>query len=250
MSGELSVLIVDDEPLAVERMQILCGRVPGVRLAGTASDGAAALRMIEALEPDLVLLDISMPGLSGMDVARVLAEKPVRPAVIFVTAFDSFAVQAFDVAAADYVLKPVEPARLERAIARVRTAAPAPVRQASPSPPAARAERWTREFWVPHRGELIRLDADLIERIEAERDYMRLVAGPRSFLLHATIGELEAQLDPEKFVRVHRSLILRRDLIQGLRHDGLGAWSALTADGQSWRIGRSHLARVKAIAGR
>ncbi|MGZ5929947.1 MAG: LytR/AlgR family response regulator transcription factor, partial [Rhizomicrobium sp.] len=116
----LRTLIVDDEPLAVERLQILCARIAGLSLVGTAADGAGALRLIESLAPDLLLLDIQMPGIDGMEVAQMLAGQPSRPAVIFVTAFAEFAVAAFDVAAMDYLMKPVEPERLERAITRIR----------------------------------------------------------------------------------------------------------------------------------
>ena len=117
----LKTLVVDDEPLAVERLQILCAQIDGVQLVGTASEGAAALRLIEALKPDLVLLDIQMPGTDGMSVTKALQSHSERPAVIFVTAFDQFAVAAFDVAAVDYLLKPIALERLERAIARVRS---------------------------------------------------------------------------------------------------------------------------------
>src|ERR1044071_8130357 len=116
----LRVMVVDDEPLAVERLQLLLARLEGVTVAGTANDGEAALRIAEAVAPDVVLLDIAMPGMDGIDVARALSESDVDPVVIFVTAFDNFAVAAFDVAAIDYLMKPVDPARLERALARVR----------------------------------------------------------------------------------------------------------------------------------
>ena len=125
----LRTLIVDDEPLAIERLQILCARIPGIAVAGTAAEGGSALRLIESLKPDLLLLDIQMPGMDGMALARTLATREVRPAVIFITAYDRFAVAAFDVAAVDYLLKPVEEERLERAIARIRkevAATPAP----------------------------------------------------------------------------------------------------------------------------
>lgn len=237
----LTTLIVDDEPLAVERLQLLCARLPGVRLVGTAADGEAALRMIEALSPDLVLLDIAMPGLDGIAVARALDGRAERPAVIFCTAFDQHAVAAFDLAAVDYVLKPVAEERLAKALARARVA-----RLAGAQP----ASRWTEEFWVPHRGEMVRVFTDAIERIDAERDYMRLSVGGRSYLLHQTISELERRLDPERFIRLHRSTIVRRNRIARLSHDGLGAWRAELVDGDAVRIGRSYLAAVKAMAGR
>ena len=245
VDAPLRTLIVDDEPLAVERLQILCAATEGVALIGTASDGEAALRLVDALSPDLLLLDISMPGIDGMNVARVLEGKAARPAVIFCTAFDQFAVAAFDVAAVDYLLKPVTQERLAKAVARVGEKLRAPV-----SEPAAPASEWAEEFWVPHRSEMIRISAQDIDLIEAERDYMRLRIGQRSFLLHQTISELERRLDPSRFIRLHRSTIVRKDFIVKLQHDRLGTWSASLADGTEVRIGRTYLSCVKALAGR
>ena len=243
--AQLKTLIVDDEPLAVERLQILCARVPGLQLVGTASDGEAALRLIEALAPDLVFLDIAMPGMTGIDVANVLEGRAAAPAIVFVTAFDQYAVAAFDAAAVDYLLKPVAPERLEKAVQRVaerqRIAAEAPV-DSAPSNSA----RYAQEFWVPNRGELARVAVADIERIEAERDYMRLHAGSRSWLIHETIGALEARLNPAEFIRLHRSTIVRRDRIMRLAHDGQGNWTAELSGGQQLRIGRTYLASVRA----
>ena len=240
----LRTLIVDDEPLAIERLQILTAPMPSVQLVGTASDGEAALRLIGALSPELVLLDIAMPGLDGIGVARALEGKADRPAIIFCTAFDQFAVAAFDVAAVGYLLKPVGPDQLARAIARV-----AELRRA-PTPLLTTAPAWIEEFWVPHRSEVIRIAARDIDRIEAERDYMRLHLGKRSFMLHQTISALEQRLDPALFIRLHRSAIVRRDFIARLRHDGLGTWHAVLADDHVVRIGRSYLGRARALIGR
>lgn len=247
MTKPLRTLLVDDEPLAVERLQILCARVPGLQLVGTATDGQAALRMVDALQPELLLLDIAMPGLDGIGVAQALEAQGQKPAIIFVTAFDQFAVAAFDVAAVDYLLKPVAPERLERAVARVRLQLG---ENESESAARSAASRWTTEFWVPHRAEIIRVPASDIDLIEAERDYMRLHVGPRSYLLHQTITELERRLDPAQFIRLHRSTIARRDRIAGLKHDGFGAWTAELADGRSLRIGRTYLANARTMVGR
>ncbi|KUR72218.1 LytTR family transcriptional regulator [Novosphingobium fuchskuhlense] len=242
----MRTLIVDDEPLAVERMQILCARIPALHVVGTASDGAAALRLCEALSPELVLLDMTMPEVDGLGVARGLSRMSPRPGVIFVTAHDHFAVEAFDLDAVDYVLKPVAQDRLERAVDRalVRRDTAAPAEAAPAESP------WIEEFWVPHRSELIRIAAGDIDRIDAERDYVRLHVGARSYLLLHTIQRLEDRLDPERFIRLHRSTIIRRDRIAGLKHDGLGVWSAQLADGELLRIGRTYLAKAKAMAGR
>jgi two-component system response regulator AlgR len=240
-AGPLRTLVVDDEPLAVERLQVICAGLEGLTVVGTASDGAAALRLVDALIPDLILLDMTMPELDGLSVARALARQSNPPALVFVTAHDSFAVEAFDLDAVDYVLKPVAPDRLERAIQRVTARRGDRVREPS---------EWLSEFWVPHRSELLRVAASDVDRIDAERDYVRLHVGDRSYLLLQTVTGLEERLDPSMFIRLHRSCILRRDRITGLRHDGLGVWSAELADGSAVRIGRTYLARAKSMAGR
>ncbi|MBB4857836.1 two-component system response regulator AlgR [Novosphingobium chloroacetimidivorans] len=245
----LRTLIVDDEPLAVERLQVICARLDGVQVVGTAGDGQAGLRLIEALSPDLVLLDMTMPLTDGLTVARKLGTQDNPPAVIFVTAHDEFAVEAFDLEAIDYVLKPVSPDRLQRAIQRVGS------RRGKVKDRPAQESQWLTEFWVPHRSELVRIGATYVERIDAERDYVRLhvsaqAGGGQNFLLLQTITSLEERLDPEQFIRIHRSCILRRDRITGLRHEGLGVWSVETADGQVLRIGRTYLPNVKKMAGR
>ncbi|MEP3422530.1 MAG: LytTR family DNA-binding domain-containing protein [Erythrobacter sp.] len=245
----LRTLIVDDEPLAVERIQVICAELPAIRVVGTASDGAAALRLADKLEPDLVLLDMTMPEIDGLGVARKFSERDEPPAVIFVTAHDHFAVEAFDLEAIDYVLKPVSADRLARAIERA--GARRGERKEAPS-------QWLDELWVPHRSELLRIAVSEVHQIDAERDYVRLHVGDpaqpdtesRSYLLLQTIAGLEARLDPDKFIRIHRSTILRRDNIRGLRHDGLGVWSAELQNGEALRIGRTYLSKVKAMAGR
>ena len=242
----LRTLIVDDEPLAIERMQVLCAEMSGLAVVGTANDGEAALRLAEKLKPDLLLLDMTMPGMDGLAVAKSAGSGESPPAVIFVTAHDNFAVEAFDIDAVDYVLKPVGKERLARAIERA-VARRNDTTQSDPS-------NWLEELWVPDRSELLRIEASCVHRIDAERDYVRLHTDPagqgRSYLLLQTIAGLEERLDPEKFIRIHRSTILRRDFIKGLRHEGLGVWCAELADGEVLRIGRTYLRKVKAMARR
>jgi two-component system response regulator AlgR len=242
----LRVLVVDDEPLAVERLQVLLTRCDDAILVGTASDGEAALRMVEGVAPDAVLLDIAMPGMDGMDVARVLgrAEKP--PLVIFVTAFDTFAVAAFDIEAVDYLMKPVTPERLARALERARERLD---RRAS-NAPEPEQPRFIEEFWVSEANGLVRLSASSVDRITAERDYMRLHAGTRSWLINHTIGKLEEELDPARFVRIHRSAIVRRDFVIGLRRDESGRWYTRFPDGEEQKVGRLYLHNAKELAGR
>ena len=241
-NAKLRTLIVDDEPLAVERMQVVCAKLDELQVVGTASDGAAALRLVEALSPDLVLLDMTMPEVDGLSVARKLAAGDApSPAIVFVTAHENYAVEAFDLDAVDYVLKPVQRERLERAIRRAI---------ARRGEGTERASEWLEELWIPHRSELIRIETSEVTRIDAERDYVRLHVGERTYLLLQTIAGLERKLDPAKFIRIHRSTILRRDRIRGLRHDGLGVWSVEVEGDEALRIGRTYLPKVKAMAGR
>src|SRR3954471_13635965 len=144
MAEPIRVLVVDDEPLAIERLQLLLARMENVTLAGTALEGAAALRLAEATEPDIILLDIAMPGMDGIDVARALARTAKPPVVIFVTAFDTFAVAAFDIEAVDYVMKPVSAERLARAVERARERLAARGGDAA----AGGESPFIEEFWV------------------------------------------------------------------------------------------------------
>jgi two-component system response regulator AlgR len=246
MTEPVRFLVVDDEPLAIERLQLLLARIEGVVLAGTASDGAAALRLVDAVRPDAVLLDIAMPGMDGIDVARALARAEQPPVVIFVTAFDTFAVAAFDIEAVDYVMKPVSAERLGRAVERARERLAA--RAVEPAREAG--SQYVEEFWVSEARGLVRLAAADVDRVSAERDYMRLHVGRRSWLINHTIARLEAELDPARFVRLHRSAIVRRDFVTGLRREVDGRWYARLADNTEQKVGRLYLANAKALAGR
>jgi two-component system response regulator AlgR len=242
----LRVLIADDEPLAAERLQLLLARAQGAQLVGTASDGDSAINLTEALHPDLLLLDIAMPGLDGIAVARALAAQIPSPAVVFVTAFDHFAVAAFEVEAVDYLMKPVEPARLQRALDRARTY----LRQRSGQPQPGKVSQWLEEFWASDLSGLVRIAAQDVDRVSAERDYMRLHVGRRSWLIHHSMAALEEGLNPDLFVRLHRSAIVRKDFISGFTRNQSGRWIARLADGSEQPVGRLYSDRVRAIAGR
>ncbi|MCW5647296.1 MAG: response regulator transcription factor, partial [Sphingopyxis sp.] len=153
---------------------------------------------------------------------------------------DQYPVAAFDDAAVDYLVKQVSPERQARALARVREWRATERVQNQKS-------KWISEFWVQNRGEMLRVDAAQVDLIEAERDYMRLHVGARSWLIHQTIKSLEARMNPDQFIRIHRSKMVRRDGIVGLKHHGDGAWSVDLGDGGTHRIGRTYLHDVKAI---
>jgi two-component system response regulator AlgR len=242
----LRVLIADDEPLAAERLQLLLARADGAQLGGTASDGDSAINLSDALHPDLLLLDIAMPGLDGIGVARALAAQTPSPAVVFVTAFDQFAVAAFEVEAVDYLMKPVEPVRLQRALDRARGY----LSQRAGQPQPGKSSQWLEEFWASDLSGLVRIAAQDVDRVSAERDYMRLHVGRRSWLIHHSMAALEEGLNPELFVRLHRSAIVRRDFITGFTRNQSGRWIARLADSTEQPVGRLYSDRVRAIAGR
>ncbi len=244
MTTALKTVIVDDEPLAIERMAILCKDIQEVDVVGTAEDGMSAFEIIRDHNVELVFLDIGIPDQDGISIAKTLATLPHPPAIVFVTAYDNFAVDAFNLAAVDYVLKPASSERLQLAVQRAID------RRGAPAKDHSTESQYADEFWVPHRSELVRIAVNDIDRVDAERDYMRLSVGERSYLMHQTITALEARLDPQKFIRLHRSVIVRRDLIARLGHDRTGAWHVELTSGESVRIGRTHLANAKAMAGK
>ena len=208
-----------------------------------------AVALAEQSRPDVVLLDIAMPGLDGIEVARALSRLPRSPAVIFVTAFDQFAVAAFEVAAVDYLMKPADSTRLDRALERAR----AFLAQRGPgdaAAPAREAPRYLEEFWASDMSGLVRIAARDIDRVSAERDYMRLHVGKRSWLIHHSMAALEEGLDPALFVRLHRSAIVRRDTISGFARNPSGRWIARLADGSEQPVGRLYADQVRQIAGR
>jgi two-component system LytT family response regulator/two-component system response regulator AlgR len=263
----LRVLIVDDEPLARRRLEILLREQPSVELAGAAADGVAARRMIAELAPDVVLLDIKMPGLTGLEVLDSLgAERggPEAPIVIFVTAFDRFALDAFDRAAFDYLLKPVEPARLTASLARAREiladrAAAERVQELeevlrnlrsgpTPGPLSGAPEGgFAREIWIQERGGRASLPVAAIDWVAAERDYVRIHAGARSFLVRQSIGALAARLDPAVFLRVHRSSLVRAERIVRIRHSS-GRGAVMLSTGAEVAVSRRHMGALKAMA--
>jgi two-component system response regulator AlgR len=249
MADALRLLIADDEPLATERLQLLLARMSGIDLVGTASDGESAVRLAEALDPDAVLLDIAMPGMDGIEVARALSKRRPTPAVIFITAFDQFAVAAFEVAAVDYLMKPIETSRLESALDRARVHLKHRDDD-GPDAPAASDSAWLEEFWASDRTGLVRIASRDIDRISAERDYMRLHVGPRSWLIHHSMAALEEQLDPAQFVRLHRSAIVRRDFIAGFTRNPSGRWVARLSDDSEQPVGRLYADKVRSIASR
>lgn len=241
----MRVLIVDDEPLALERLRFAFGDVAGAELVGEAVDGIDAAEKIKALGPDLVILDIQMPGRTGLAVAAEL-QGDMRPEVVFVTAFEHFAPDAFEVEAVDYLIKPVRFDRLRQAVERARRrraerAALASMADAPPRPTVPQDD----VIVVPDpRGDR-QVAISSIDWIEAAKDYVLLHTPVRSHMVRMTMLELERRLDPGVMLRVHRSTFVRRAAIARARRMDRGGLTLVLNDGSELSVGPSYLRAVR-----
>lgn len=260
----MRVLLVDDEPLALERLEAALNEIPDIELVGSATDGVEAFRSIEALRPDLVILDIQMPGLSGIELAVSLGASEQRPEIIFVTAFNRFAIEAFHVEAVDYLLKPVSFDRLRTAVERARrrtallrtesraaelSAVVAALRDDAVKPEPTRGPAYDSGIWVPRRQGAIRVEVDTIDWIEAARDYVLLNTPAQTHIFRAKISDLECRIDPRIIMRVHRSHMVRLKSVVGVEKPGKGALRILLSDGAAVPVGPAFHDQVLAALG-
>lgn len=243
----LRVLIVDDEPVARRRLRRMLAAEPDITVAGECEDGRSALRTIASAAPDLVLLDVQMPERDGFDVLRAIPPAQM-PAVIFVTAFDRYALRAFDVHAVDYLLKPFTPERLRAAIGRARERI---ANRTAASDLAALAEtlrpqgRYLSRVTIPSSSRAVVVDLGDVDWISAEDNYVRLHARGRHYLRRGPLKALERQLDPASFVRVHRSALVRIDRIAEIHAAGHGDGNLVLRDGTTLPLSRTCRERVR-----
>lgn len=257
--------MVDDEPLARQRLEDLLAHEPAVELVGTAADGESAVAAIRELRPDLVFLDVQMPGGTGLDVIRTVGPEAM-PAIIFVTAFDQYALNAFDVAAVDYLVKPFDDERFEQAFHRARrmlalegmerlrgqllavlqgadqggqpsasggaTTSGAPPTQ---PPPGGYLER----FAVEMKGRVRVVPVAQVDYIIASGPYAELHVGDRTYVIREAMQTLEERLDPGRFLRVHRSAIVRLELVETLLKGAGGDYEVQLRGGARVRVSRS-----------
>lgn len=225
---DMRVLIVDDEPIARRGLRRLLEPEPDVEVVGEAGSGTAAVAAIEKLRPDLVLLDIQMPEMDGLEVVAAVGAEHMPP-VIFVTAYDRYAIDAFDLNAADYVLKPVDPERLHRALDRVRQRKPQDdlEQRLARVLDAARPRRLV----VRSTGRIQFVNVDEIDWIAAEDNYVRIHAAGKSYLMRETVSRMEQRLDARAFVRIRSSTIVRVERIKEVRPLLNGTFEILLEDG-------------------
>jgi two-component system LytT family response regulator len=256
----VKVLLVDDEPLALARLQAAFTDIPGTEVVGTASDGEAALQAVSGLRPDLVILDMRMPLRNGLEVARALKDE-AAPEVIFVTAFDEYAAEAFDVEAADYLLKPFHFDRLRIGVERARrrrtlresgalVAELASEIEALRERPGPRpTDAYETEIWIPGSSGMTRVPVASIMWIEAARDYALLHTSVRSFILRETMGALEERLDPAVVMRVHRSAFVSPAAVRGFSRLGKGLIALTLVNDHVVPVGPSYTKAVLSALG-
>ena len=255
----LRAVIVEDEPHAARRLNTILGSIPDVQVVGTAVDGASAIDLIASTRPDLVFLDINIPGLTGVDVARhALRGGGYVPAVVFVTAYDTFAIEAFELRATDYLLKPVELGRVAAAVAKARdevssqsmatrlTELEAMVETLNAGDsPAPRTE--LQIIWVSSRQELVRVPVDTIRVLRAERDYVRLITAAGEYLHRETLHGMLDRLGSRRFLRVHRSAAVNRACVSRIARSRTGRLQLVVGEADVVPVGRNYADAVRGL---
>ncbi len=254
IATRIRALIVDDEPLARERIRALLTREPDIEIVGECADGAEAIAAIGAQEPDLIFLDIQMPGVDGFGVVETVGVDRM-PVTIFVTAYDQHALRAFEAHALDYLVKPFDRSRFQRALRRARE-------QVQRSQPAELDERFLalieeakgkRKFldrlMIKSSGRVFFLRTEEIDWIEAAGNYVKLHVGKDSHLLRETMNSLETKLDSNQFLRIHRSTIVNVERIQELQPLFHGDYVVILQGGAQLTLSRSYRSRFQGFFG-
>jgi two-component system LytT family response regulator len=243
----IHAILADDEELAREKLRHLLRAVPEVEVVGEGATAAETIAMVRSIQPELVFLDIRMPGMDGFEIVSRLASglNGNVPRIIFTTAYDCYALRAFEIHAVDYLLKPFTAERLHSAVQRARGEILAAGQGESP----ARSRR--QDSKVPanrivfkSRGRILFLPVSEIRWIGAEENYVRICTGSETHLLRETMAGMEERLDPERFMRVHRSAIVNLQYVKEVRTESQGEFSVLLANGQKVAMSRSYHARV------
>lgn len=246
----LRTLIVDDEPLARERVRGLLAHESGVDAVLEARNGIEAIQLIREERPDLVFLDVQMPEMDGFGVIETIGAERF-PAVIFTTAYDQYALRAFEVAAADYLLKPLDPDRFHRAMERARSLAQRPqaleaellgLLQRLPSRP-----KYLERLVVRSGGRISFLRTDELDCIEACGNYLKLCVGSEEHLLRMTISAIEGRLDPGRFYRIHRSTIVNVEKVKELQSTFHGEYVVILLSGRRLTLSRTYRDKLQAL---
>ena len=248
----LTALIVDDEPLARDGLRALLSRDPEVAAICEARDGREAVASIRDHNPDLVFLDVQMPEMDGFDVVRTIGAE-YMPAVVFVTAHDKYAIQAFEINALDYLLKPVIEERFVKALVRAKSriqsngAVDSNRQIIGLLEMIASSRNYLKRLAVRSGSKTVFVDVENLDWIQGAENYVELHAGGNTHLLHVTMNTLEKSLDPNMFLRVHRSTIVNVGRIQGLQPGAHGEYLFTLRDGTRLQSGRTYADRLKRL---
>jgi two-component system LytT family response regulator len=255
----IRTILVDDEKLAIQGLELRLASHPDVEIIDTCSNGREALRSIKTNKPDLVFLDIQMPGFDGFSVVSGLMEVE-PPLFVFVTAYGDHAIRAFEAQATDYLMKPVEDDRLAATLDRVRQRltekkgvedaerlmevltehAPDAAEELTDGDDAPAANRFEKLINIKDRGQIFRVEVDTIERIDAAGDYMCIYTGDNTLILRETMKDLERRLDPRRFQRIHRSTIVNLDLVKQVKPHTNGECFLVLDSGAQVKVSRSY----------
>lgn len=244
----IQALIADDEALARRKLRDILASDPEIEIVGEAASGPETIHMARVKAPQVIFLDVSMPGQNGFDVLHELSagDGPAPPRFVITTAYDQYALRAFDARAVDYLLKPYTPDRLRMAVARARreilSSKPAPTMDVAA--PAEPAQHLTR-LLIKSRGRILFIWVSEILWIGAEENYVRINTGKESHLLRETISSLEQKLDPEMFLRIHRSSIVNLRFVKEVRAQSRGESVVILANGQKITMSRGYYSRLR-----
>jgi two-component system LytT family response regulator len=249
----IRTLIADDEPMARRGVRLLLERDSGIEVVGEATGGVEAADLIKRLKPDLVFLDVQMVGCDGFEtLMRVRPE--AAPVVVFVTAYDEYALKAFEFNAVDYLLKPYDDTRFHAALERARELVLRKRHDIVDTRLTRLIEHLEGEgrdrILLKSSGEIIFLKTSEIDWIEAEGDYVKFHVAGRAHLMRGTMTSLESRLDPARFIRIHRSTIVNVDRLRKLSPSFEGEYAVVLQDGTKLRLSRGYHDRIKALLGR
>ena len=244
----LGAVLVDDEALARSLVRQLLAAHPDIRVLAECANGFEAVRAVAETKPDLLFLDVQMPELDGLEVLELIDRDATgRPAVIFVTAYDQYALKAFDANAVDYLLKPFDRARFDRALERARTRLAAG--SVPPALPLGPRDEPLSRVVVKDGVTVTVLPVEKIDYVKAEDDYVLLSSGGRNHIKKQTLASLEDALPKERFVRIHRSYLLNLDRLQRVEGSATGASTAVLVDESRLPVSRAGAQRIRALLG-
>jgi len=244
----IQAVVADDELLARQKLRQLLREEPEVDVIGESATAAETIELVRMAQPDLLFLDIRMPGMDGFDVVEALASEPgvAMPRIIFTTAYDSYALRAFEIHAVDYLLKPFTFERLHSAVENARqhlkTSKQAPAQEDEAK---AGGDRYTQRIVFKSRGRILFLAVQEIRWIGAEENYVRICTQSETHLLRETMSRLEERLDPQMFLRVHRSSIVNLQYVKEVRTDVDGECMVVLLNGQKVPMSRSYRSRIQ-----